>query len=478
MRTALPVALIGLVTACTTTPIQEPLVDPNEGLLRDFLDGKYDAAGHPLNAKFLEAEAICGSAGTVSDGAVQLREACEGEVSDGAKAGELTANVRLKVRSHARRGSIVTVTLLDASGDELASETLTVSRLRGRSSWIDVPVNLANVGTAARFRITPAAGAIVDVDYLEIFPKRFGLVVSPGSGVVADEDVLTFELPRARKLERLEADGVELLAKLDELLVQRKATKTSTPFRTLVEVKVGDLLPGRGDLSELRVRAGSDAARVQLRRVAADCNFEGDPAGVKVLVTGFQPFPADGWHDNVSAVAVTAMNPAVLRGAQVMRLVLPVEYDRAAAAIGDAISRCAPVAVISFGQGGGSIALEEVAYNLQDTGEIAGGVPDNRGVIRAAVPIDADAPSTRETLLPLVEIRTALEAAGESPAASTDPGRYICNNVMFENIGTMASRGGRAGFIHLPFTTTFDDDVRARYGKVVEAAIQATVDAR
>lgn len=36
---------------------------------------------------------------------------------------------------------------------------------------------------------------------------------------------------------------------------------------------------------------------------------------------------------------------------------------------------------------------------------------------------------------------------------------------------------GRAGFIHLPSTTSFDDTVRARFGKVVEAAIQATVDA-
>jgi hypothetical protein len=41
----------------------------------------------------------------------------------------------------------------------------------------------------------------------------------------------------------------------------------------------------------------------------------------------------------------------------------------------------------------------------------------------------------------------------------------------------MGPRGGRGGFIHLPFTTQFDDDVRGRFGRVVEAAIQATVDA-
>jgi pyroglutamyl-peptidase len=384
----------------------------------------------------------------------------------------------LRVREHAAQGGIVVVSLVDADGKELASESLTVSRLRGRASWLDVPVNLANVGTAARFRIAPADGAVIDVDYIEVFPKRFGLVVSPGSGVAGDADLLTFELPKSKKLDKLEADGVDVLPKLNELIASHAATKTSTTFRTLIEVKAGDLLPSRADVSELRVNAGSDAARVQLRRAVATCNFEGDATGMKVLVTGFQPFPADGWHENVSGVAVTAMNPAELHGAQVMRLVLPVEYDRAAAAIAEVIERCAPDVVISFGQGGGEIALEHVAYNLQDTGEISGGVPDNRGVIRAAVPIDEAALPTRDTLLPLPEIRKAIEALGETPADSTDPGRYICNNVMFVDIGTMAPRGGRGGFIHLPYTTEFDDAVRARYGKVVEAAIQATVDAR
>ncbi|MEJ7599494.1 MAG: hypothetical protein WKG01_16420 [Kofleriaceae bacterium] len=197
-----------------------------------------------------------------------------------------------------------------------------------------------------------------------------------------------------------------------------------------------------------------------------------------MLVTGFQPFPADGWHENVSAVGVMAMDPAALRGAQVMRLVLPVEYDRAASAIADVIARCAPESVISFGQGGGAIALEQTAYNLQDTGEIAGGVPDNRGVIRAATPIDPGATAERATLLPLAAIGEALEALGEAPEPSTDPGRYICNNVMFQNIGIMTTRGGRGGFIHLPYTTSFDDATRARFGDVVRAAVQATADAR
>lgn len=449
--------------------------DPNEGLLRDFLDGKFDSAGHPLNGKVIEAEDACRSAGSIASGAVKLSTTCEGDLPAGAQSGDLTVSVRLRVTEHASSGTIVKASLLDASG-EVAKESLTVARLRGRDAWIDLSINLS--GAATRFRIEPQAGATVEVDYIEVFPKKFGLVVSPGSGVVADADKLTFELPKGRKLEKLTANGKDVLPALESLLGRQTASKTSTAFRTLIEVKIADLLPDRADLVELEVRGAGDAARVQLRKSVAACAYMGDATGKKVLVTGFQPFPADGWHENISAVAVTAMNPAVLHGARVMKLVLPVEYDRAAAAIGEVIGRCAPDIVISFGQGGGEIALEHTAYNLQDTGEISGGVPDNRGIIRGAAPIDEAAPPTRDTLLPIADIKSALEAAGETPHDSTDPGRYICNNVMFQDIAAMGSRGGRAGFIHLPYTTEFDDAVRARFGKVVETAVQATVDAR
>lgn len=100
-------------------------------------------------------------------------------------------------------------------------------------------------------------------------------------------------------------------------------------------------------------------------------------------------------------------------------------------------------------------------------------MPDNRGVIRAAAPIDPEAPATRDTRLPLDAIEAALEDLGEAPRRSTDPGRYICNNTMFLITGT----GRRAGFIHLPYTSSFDDEVRARFARVVEAAVQAAVDA-
>ncbi len=474
------VLLVTAVAACTDTPdAVDPVEDPNDGLLRDFIDGKFDAAGHPLNAKVVEVDRVLredANCGTRRDSAIELQRACEIALPMGADQGGLLVNARLRVRRAPTWGPIVKLTAFDASGNELGSQTLTVSRLRGRDRWIDLPIALRASAGRAHLKLEVASGATVDLQYVEVFPKELGVIVSPGAGVYGDDAKITFELPKGKKIERLEANGTDMRPVLERLLDERKATKTVTEFRTLIEVSVGDLLPTRADVVDLRVHSSGDTSRTQIRKTPAACNFEGDPSGEKVLVTGFQPFPADGWHENISAVAISGLDPSQLRGAQVMRVVLPVEYDRAAALVSDIITRCEPDHVISFGQGGGSIALEEMSYNLQDTGELAGGAPDNRGIIRAANPIVVDGPQERETLLPLDDIEDAMIAIGESPRRSIDPGRYICNNVMYNNIEKMALRG-RAGFIHLPYTTWFDDGIRTRWGNVVLAAVQATVDA-
>lgn len=290
----------------------------------------------------------------------------------------------------------------------------------------------------------------------------------------ADGDPITIELSPGEAIERIDLDGADLTERFVELEAAGLVSRIDTGFRTLIELDPADLAPGRGEVAQLRVRAGGEAARIELRRAPVACAYVGDPDGVTVLVTGFQPFPADGWHDNVSAVAVGAIRPASLRGARVLRLILPVEYDHAAASVRDAIARCAPDVVISFGQGGGAIALEQTAYNLKDTGEVAGGVPDNRGTIAAALPIDAAADAERTSSLPLDAIDDALRGLGEEPVRSDDPGRYVCNNVFFTSTGAIGA--GRAGFIHLPYTSHFDDAAIARWRAVAEAAIQATVD--
>ncbi len=468
-------ALVSLVAVAGCAAQPGPSGDPNAGLFRDFLDGKFDSAGHPLDAVVVAAATFC-SGGQATDGGVTIAGACQHELPAAAQSGELVASARIRVRAHGS-GTIATLTLMKADGSSvLAHTTLKSSNLRAQDAWFDLPLSYQGDGSTVTLNILPAADATVDLAYVEVFPPHFQVAIAPGSGTFADADRLQIELPLGRKLDRVTLDGADVTDALTQLIAAGTATRTDTTFRSVVDVGVGDLAPMRGDVAELALTAGG-AARMELRRSAPACNFVGDPAGTKVIITGFQPFPADATHENVSGVAVTAMDPSTLRGAQVMKLILPVEYDNAAAEVADAIARCQPAVAISFGQGGDEIALEEVAYNLQDTGELSGGAPDNRGIVRSATPIDPMADAERPTQLPLAAIEKALVAAGEAPQHSRDPGRYVCNNVMFGDIGAMTALGaGRAGFIHLPYTTEFDDAARARFGKVVATAVQAVVD--
>ena len=423
------------------------------GLFRDFTDGgKFDELGHPANARQVAASSFCAGLGN-SDG-----ELCRGQLPGSEQAGDMVLNLRVRVTGARGTRSVLTVDMGAVRAELLPSAV--------RAGWQNFSVPYTFEGGSRPTTVVTAHGnGTVEIDYLELFPARFHLVLGPGSNELADPDEITIETALDGAAIAVTANGTDVS---DRLLEARVETST---FRRLVHVSVATLVGGiDGDVVELMVRAGDDHARMQVRRVAPPCRFEGDPAGVRLLATGFQPFPADAAHDNISRVALAAVRPEALPGVQLMRLTLPVEYDQAAAEVASAIARCQPDVVVSFGQGDDAIHLEETAYNLKDTSEVAGGVPDNRGLVVAAEPIADAGDDTRATRLPLAAMERALVAAGEAPVRSTDPGRYICNNVFYSELG---ATDRPAGFVHLPYTTDFPDDVKARWGRALEALLAA-----
>ncbi|MGE0872473.1 MAG: hypothetical protein AB7P03_28215 [Kofleriaceae bacterium] len=439
----------------------------DSGLFDDFVgDGKYDESGHPLNSRVTDAAEICSSttvAGT-------LGVMCEGELEGSDQNNTLVVNARLRASSDLVAGELVRLTVLKA-GQAVRSVSLDAAALRGHWQHLSVEISNREHPQPLQVRLELIASASVEVEYFEVFPKVFGIVMAPGSGVYTDDQELSIELAPGKPL-LLQADGVDISSTLDALLASNIARQELTSFRRIVHVPIGMLLPDRPDVVELRALSNTLAARVQIRRTEPACLYEGSGAR-KVLVTGFQPFPANGRHDNVSGVAVSAMDPTRVIGAQVMRLVLPVEFNAAAAEVVSAIDRCQPDVIVSFGQGNWQLKLEQTAYNLKDTSEVAGGVPDNRGVISLADKITEGGSAERSTLLDLDAIETALRGVGEAPVRSIDPGRYVCNNVFYEAVGRSLATGKRAGFIHLPYTTTFPDATRARFARAVEAAVTA-----
>lgn len=434
-----------------------PSGSSDNDLFRDFRsDGKFDELGHPSNARQIDAAGVCPGLGHASG------ELCRGELPGSVQAGDLILNLRVRV-SGASAGGVLDVDVLDGT-DSLGHTTLDGGAVRPGWQNLSVPYHTYG-GSPLTAVVTAQGNGTVEIEYFEIFPARFTLVLEPGSKELAPTDEITFETALDAQPILVRANGTDVSDRLAQ------ATVETSSFRKLIHIAVGRLTDGiSGDVVDLRVETGGEHARMQIRKSAPACLFEGDPNGVKILATGFQPFPADASHDNISRVALAAVRPSALPGVQLMRLELPVEYDRAAAEVISAIERCRPDVVVSFGQGGDDLHLEETAYNLKDTSEVSGGVPDNRGIIAAAEPILDGGDATRPTRLPLDAIEAALTGAGEHPVRSTDPGRYICNNVFYAGLG---ATDRPAGFIHLPYTTSFPAKTKSRWGRAVEAILKA-----
>jgi len=141
-----------------------------------------------------------------------------------------------------------------------------------------------------------------------------------------------------------------------------------------------------------------------------------------------------------------------------------------------ATSECRPDVVISFGQGRSAIDVETTASNMKNTSAVAGGVPDNRGIIEAGTPIAEGGPLEVHTSLPAQEIAQALFQAGFEADTSTDPGRYICNNIFYEVMHNLGGDIQAAGFIHLARDPHIDEQERQRLGQVVTIALRTTLD--
>jgi len=142
----------------------------------------------------------------------------------------------------------------------------------------------------------------------------------------------------------------------------------------------------------------------------------------------------------------------------------------------DVMSRCRPDIVLSFGQGGLDVVVETTAYNLKDTASIAGGVPDNRGVIYAAEPIVPDGPALLHTRLDAEDLVDALRSLGVNARPGDNPGRYVCNNVFYTEMHALEPYPGLVGgFVHLPRVYEVDPETQQLLQTVVETAVSSAL---
>lgn len=461
-----------------------------DGLYHDFLDGKYDGNGHPIGAIVWQAESDCAfSTGTREAEGVGFRvgthtsgSACEATSTSVGK-GRFTLNARALVESACRDAAcdpmrpVFTIRAAGQDGTEIASRIV---------RWGDFAEDLTFKNASFSFTHVDETPVVLSVhwegevnarlDYVELFRSSRNLIVTPPSGIPASGDAFVVEAlaPPTGATLAARCDDVDLTSTLAALLTAGTATREDTEFRTTYTIPVdaltgGCALPTRVRFSLMTNGQVREAARVTLFAEAAPCTFM--PGTTRVLLTGFEPFPADSTRDNSSEEAVSAFDETSVPGVSVMRLTLPVEFDTAPDVALDVVARCAPDIVIGFGQGRSKVDVELTAYNRKDSADVAGGVPDNRGIVAAGDSIIDGGSAELSTGLPADAISSALAAQGISAGPSTDPGRYVCNNLFYRLMAEAQTSGRIAGFVHLPRIPVVDDADRAMLGSVVTTVV-------
>lgn len=160
------------------------------------------------------------------------------------------------------------------------------------------------------------------------------------------------------------------------------------------------------------------------------------------LITGFGPFPGvehnpSGWL--VQVLARTLEMPLIAA-------VLPVSWQGAWTALAPLLDAEQPRDVILFGVSGAArgFSLEQRAYNAREPRRDASGVAPIAGSL---VPMAGE---ILEATLPLQPIASAVARKGIPIALSDNPGRYLCNAVMFHALLWAQTRSARVGFVHIP----------------------------
>ncbi|WP_313917624.1 pyroglutamyl-peptidase I [Tahibacter sp.] len=167
----------------------------------------------------------------------------------------------------------------------------------------------------------------------------------------------------------------------------------------------------------------------------------------RVLLTGFDPF--GGETVNPSWEAVRRLDAQIVRRHQVIALQLPTCFGQSLRALRAALTRHAPVLVISVGQAGGRsrVSLERVAINIDDAriADNAGREPVDRAVVRGA-------PAAYFSTLPIKAQLAALQKAGLPAEISQTAGTFVCNHVFYGLMHALRDTPRvRGGFVHIPF---------------------------
>ena len=144
---------------------------------------------------------------------------------------------------------------------------------------------------------------------------------------------------------------------------------------------------------------------------------------------------------------VLAELPDEIGGYTLKKLLLPVEFGRAADIACREYDAVSPAAVIMLGQAGGrgAITPEAVGRNIMNAR-----IPDNAGFSPENEKIVPGGAEELYSSFPIDAIVSAIRGEGIAAEISRGAGAYVCNSVLYSMLAHNAG-SVPTGFIHVPF---------------------------
>ena len=168
---------------------------------------------------------------------------------------------------------------------------------------------------------------------------------------------------------------------------------------------------------------------------------------IRLLVTGFGPFPGAAANPTQAALRLLARDHArafARRGVELRTAVLPVVYEGAQARVAALVADFAPHAILHLGLAGRRARLTLEARAINRMSLLAA---DASGARASQRQLEPGGPDARRARAPLPVMLAALRAQGLACALSQDAGAYLCNQTLYASLrGPVPA----VAFLHLP----------------------------
>jgi len=171
----------------------------------------------------------------------------------------------------------------------------------------------------------------------------------------------------------------------------------------------------------------------------------------KILVTGFEPF---GTHEiNPSQLIAETLDGQYINGAEIVGIVLPVDFEESVEVITQAIDDYAPIILISTG-----LAARRHTIDIEKWGINLKRLSRNESMWFIPRRLDPYGPIFRLSSIDTREIVREIRNAKIESRQSIFAGLYVCNAVLYGSLSYICKHDlpTKAGFIHVPLLKSQD----------------------